>query len=83
MCANYLLKAESENGDTVFISIPNKFRNVIYISVGMFVASEPIDEGDKVKGILIAVLYERHIRELVNEAQWPEYFSLSQPQEKK
>lgn len=49
----------------------------------MYIASEYVEEGVKVKGILVAILYEKQIKYLVEANKWPQHFKIPYLKEKK
>jgi probable RNA-binding protein EIF1AD len=55
--------------------MPNKFRKSFWIKRGDFVLIESIAEGDKVKGEIVRVLTQEHIKEFTNLGIWPKKFT--------
>ncbi|MBN3309431.1 EIF1A protein, partial [Amia calva] len=45
-------------------------------STGDFVIVDPIEEGEKVKGEISAILYKDHIQHLKTQGVWPQEFSV-------
>nr|CAB3241519.1 probable RNA-binding protein EIF1AD [Phallusia mammillata] len=64
----------TENGEKYLASLPTKFRKNIWIKRGDFVLTEPILEGDKVKGEIVRILYPQHIKIIKQENMWPKQF---------
>ncbi|CAH8433629.1 unnamed protein product [Schistosoma curassoni] len=75
-CGNYLFTAITEQGEEVFVSIPERFRNTFYFAQGGFVICSPLDS-KKVKGEIRTVLQKDNIKALVNEGRWPETFTVN------
>ncbi|XP_055386345.1 probable RNA-binding protein EIF1AD [Condylostylus longicornis] len=73
---NNLHEAEpAHDAENFLISMPNKFRNNIWIKRGDFVVIEPIQEGDKVKGEIVKILTATHIKEYSKSGIWPKKFT--------
>lgn len=72
---NNLHEISDERGETFLASMPNKFRNTVWIKRGQFVVFEDIDEGDKVKGEIIYVLDTDSILYIDELGRWPKCFS--------
>ncbi|XP_064602835.1 probable RNA-binding protein EIF1AD [Liolophura sinensis] len=71
---NNLHEVEISSGDKFLVSMPTKFRKNIWIKRGSFVIVDPIEEGDKVKGEITAILYKEQIKYLKEEGKWPKEF---------
>nr|XP_015194326.1 PREDICTED: probable RNA-binding protein EIF1AD isoform X1 [Lepisosteus oculatus]XP_015194328.1 PREDICTED: probable RNA-binding protein EIF1AD isoform X1 [Lepisosteus oculatus] len=71
---NNLHEAETAQGERFLVSMPTKFRKNIWIKRGDYLIVEPIEEGEKVKGEIIFILYKDHIRQLRKEGAWPAGF---------
>ncbi|XP_063044307.1 probable RNA-binding protein EIF1AD [Engraulis encrasicolus] len=71
---NNLHEAATSEGERYLVSMPTKFRKNIWIKRGDFVIVDPIEEGDKVKGEISAILYRDHIHYLQKLGMWPEGF---------
>ncbi|KPP72435.1 putative RNA-binding protein EIF1AD [Scleropages formosus] len=71
---NNLHEAVTAEGDRFLVSMPTKFRKNIWIKRGDFVIVDPIEEGEKVKGEIIVILYKDHIRHLQKLGVWPKGF---------
>ena len=51
--------------------MPTKFRKNVWIKRGDFCIVEAIEEGDKVKGEIVRILYKDQIRFIKSEKLWP------------
>ncbi|KAI3378334.1 hypothetical protein SNEBB_011083 [Seison nebaliae] len=73
-CGNNLHEVEDEYGNVCLMSMPVKFRKVIWIKRHDYVITLPIDDGEKVKCELVNILTRNHVERLINENRWPQYF---------
>uniref|UniRef100_H2YG85 Probable RNA-binding protein EIF1AD n=1 Tax=Ciona savignyi TaxID=51511 RepID=H2YG85_CIOSA len=64
------------SGDRYLASLPVKFRKNLWIKRGDYVVTEPILEGDRVKGEIVRILYAQHIKEIKSNNLWPPEFNL-------
>lgn len=71
---NNLHETVTAQGDTFLVSMPTKFRKNIWIKRGDYVIVDPIEEGEKVKAEISAILYKDHIQYLQKQQLWPEGF---------
>lgn len=55
-CGNNLHKIVNPAGEEYLVSMPTKYRKNIWIKRGDYVLSEPIQEGNKVKGEIVKIL---------------------------
>nr|CAG4644485.1 EOG090X0KPP [Lepidurus arcticus] len=78
---NNLHEVQAPNGETYLVSMPTKFRRNIWIKRGDFVMVHPIEEGEKVKAEILAILYKEQIRYIQQEGKWPEAFNLAKLEE--
>jgi len=62
---------ESDETTSYLVSMPTKFRKNVWIKRGDYCIIEPIEEGDKVKGEIVRVLYKEQIRFIKSENVWP------------
>nr|XP_002130036.1 probable RNA-binding protein EIF1AD [Ciona intestinalis] len=62
------------SGERFLASLPVKFRKNIWIKRGDYVITEPIIEGDRVKGEIVRILYAQHIKEIKICKMWPKEF---------
>lgn len=60
----------TDSGEKYLASLPTKFRKNIWIKRGDFVVTEPIVEGDKVKGEIVRILYPQHIKVIKQANMW-------------
>jgi probable RNA-binding protein EIF1AD len=72
-CLSHFL--DSESSENYLVSMPTKFRKSFWIKRGDFVLVESIAEGEKVKGEIVRVLTQEHIKEFTNAGIWPKIFS--------
>ncbi|XP_072032426.1 probable RNA-binding protein EIF1AD [Amphiura filiformis] len=71
---NNLHEVKMPSGDKFLASMPTKFRKNVWIKRGDFVIVDPIEEGDKVKGEIIVILFPKQIKFIQKEGFWPEEF---------
>ncbi|KAK9882015.1 hypothetical protein WA026_018867 [Henosepilachna vigintioctopunctata] len=72
---NNLHQVEAPDHSTFLVSLPNKFRRNIWIKRGNFVIIDPIVEGVKVKGEIVKILSEEHIKYYKKDNAWPQAFT--------
>ncbi len=58
------------DGKTSLVSMPVKYRKVVWIKRGDYVIVDPIAEGDKVTGEIAHVLYANQIKHLKKCGLW-------------
>lgn len=68
---NNLHLVETCTGNSYFVSMPNKFRNNIWIKPGDYVVVKTIEEGNKVKGEIEQILDKKYIQFLKQQNSWP------------
>ncbi|XP_013407844.1 probable RNA-binding protein EIF1AD [Lingula anatina] len=71
---NNLHEVETPHGEQFLVSMPTKFRKNVWIKRGDFVLIEPIEEGDKVKAEIQAILFKDQIKYIKDERLWPPEF---------
>ncbi|XP_074662220.1 putative RNA-binding protein EIF1AD [Tubulanus polymorphus] len=71
---NNLHEVITPNGEKYLVSMPTKFRKNVWIKRGDFVMVDAIEEGDKVKAEIIAILYKEQIKHIKSEGLWPANF---------
>lgn len=71
---NNLHEVESATGETFLVSMPTKFRKNFWVKRGDYVLVEPIVEGDKVKGEMVRILTNEHIKCFKKSDVWPKAF---------
>lgn len=59
-CGSRLYEVTSPIGEQYLVSMPNRYRKMIWVKRGDYVLTDPIEEGDKVKGEIIKRLTEVH-----------------------
>jgi probable RNA-binding protein EIF1AD len=65
----------ADSSENFLVTMPNKFRQNIWIKRGSFVLVEPIPEGDKVKAEIIRILTDEHLKEFNKAGVWPKKFT--------
>jgi len=65
-----LHEIETPNGEKYLVSMPTKFRKNVWIKRGDFVLIQPIEEGEKVKGEIINILYGEQIKYIQSQGKW-------------
>nr|CAG4647583.1 EOG090X0KPP [Megafenestra aurita]SVE92794.1 EOG090X0KPP [Megafenestra aurita] len=76
---NNLHEIETSDGETYLVSMPTKFRKNVWIKRGDYVLIQPIEEGEKVKAEIYAILYAEQIKYIQSQGQWPQRFSSDHP----
>lgn len=71
---NNLHEVQTEKDETFLVSMPTKFRKNVWIKRGDYVLIDPIEEGDKVKGEIVTILYKDQIKYIKEEGKWPTVF---------
>ncbi len=61
---------ETSEGEKYLVSMPTKFRKNVWIKRGDFVLIQPIEEGEKVKAEIVAILYAEQIKYIQNQGKW-------------
>ena len=72
---NNLHEVEDCLGHSFLVSMPTKFRRSVWIKRGSFLLVSPIDEGDKVKAEICAVLTPHSIAHIAHCGLWPAAFA--------
>ena len=67
---NNLHEIETSDGEKYLVSMPTKFRKNVWIKRGDFVLIQPIEEGEKVKAEIFAILYSPQIKYIQSQGQW-------------
>lgn len=67
---NNLHEIETSDGETYLVSMPTKFRKNVWIKRGDYVLIQPIEEGEKVKAEIYAILYAEQIKYIQSQGQW-------------
>ena len=71
---NNLHQVRNGEGKEFLVSMPRKFRKILYVRRGDFVIVDPIEEGQKVKGEIVRILNQESIQYFLQEQIWPEAF---------
>ena len=69
-CGNNLHKVKTPSGETFLASMPTKFRKTVWIKRNDFVMIESIEEGDKVKGEIVNILYTDQVKNIKENGMW-------------
>ncbi|XP_014487540.1 PREDICTED: probable RNA-binding protein EIF1AD [Dinoponera quadriceps] len=69
-----LYEVISPSGEQYLVSMPNRYRRMIWVKRGDYVLTDPIKEGDKVKGEIIKRLTENNIKSYRAQNCWPSEF---------
>ncbi|XP_032663555.1 probable RNA-binding protein EIF1AD [Odontomachus brunneus] len=69
-----LYEVVSPIGEQYLVSMPNRYRKMIWVKRGDYVLTDPIEEGDKVKGEIIKRLTEDNIKAYRTQNCWPAEF---------
>ena len=67
---NNLHEIETSEGEKYLVSMPTKFRKNVWIKRGDFVLIQPIEEGEKVKAEIFAILYTEQIKYIQSQGKW-------------
>ncbi|KZS10120.1 probable RNA-binding protein EIF1AD [Daphnia magna] len=73
---NNLHEVETAEGEKYLVSMPTKFRKNVWIKRGDYVLIQPIQEGEKVKAEILAILYGSQIKYIQSQEKWPKEFVL-------
>ncbi|XP_039294860.1 probable RNA-binding protein EIF1AD [Nilaparvata lugens] len=71
---NNLHEVEDGEGTRFLVSMPNKFRKVVFMKRNDIVLIKRIDEGGKVKGEIVTVCKNDHIKYYKTNNVWPVSF---------
>nr|CAG4649863.1 EOG090X0KPP [Scapholeberis mucronata]SVE94022.1 EOG090X0KPP [Scapholeberis mucronata] len=78
---NNLHEIETSDGEKYLVSMPTKFRKNVWIKRGNFVVIQPIEEGEKVKAEIFAILYSAQIKYIQDQGKWPKEFCMDKTEE--
>lgn len=67
---NNLHEIATSQGEKYLVSMPTKFRKNVWIKRGDFVLIQPIEEGEKVKAEIFAILYGEQIKYIQSQGKW-------------
>ncbi|KAJ3052647.1 putative RNA-binding protein eif1ad [Rhizophlyctis rosea] len=65
------------NEQKTLISLPTKFRKLIWVKRGSYIIFELLDAKTKIEGEIVHVLFPEHIKNLRNQGLWPSHFDTS------
>jgi len=68
---NNLHEVETYDGSSFLVTMPKKFRNVVYLAKGNCIVIDPIEEGNKVKGEIVCILEPASVTRLIQGKIWP------------
>ena len=71
---NNLHQVVNKDGEEFMVSMPRKFRKIVYFKRGDYILAEPISEGNKVKAEIIRILSPEVIKHYIQEKVWPDTF---------
>ncbi|ORX60607.1 nucleic acid-binding protein [Hesseltinella vesiculosa] len=76
---NHQHEVEFTDGSRKLVTLPPKFRNLVWVKRGHFVVVDPSmgTVSEKVGGEIVHVLFPKHIKMLQQQGQWPGQFSTS------
>eukprot|EP00052_Salpingoeca_macrocollata_P033854 m.9790 g.9790 ORF g.9790 m.9790 type:complete len:235 (+) comp5646_c0_seq1:125-829(+) len=74
---NNLHEGQWPDGTWHLLSMPTKFRKSVWIKRGDYVIVDPIEEGDKVRGEIVHILFREQVRHLRQCGLWPAAFDAS------
>ncbi|KAL4706429.1 hypothetical protein ACJJTC_010912 [Scirpophaga incertulas] len=72
---NNLHEVTTPNGEIYLVSMPTKFRKIIWVKRGDFVLVEPILEGDKVRAEIVKIMNKDSIKFYKENNIWPKEFN--------
>ncbi|BHF80335.1 Putative RNA-binding protein eif1ad [Sparganum proliferum] len=75
---NYLFSALADNGKTILVSIPEKFRNAYYFAPNTYVLCAALDN-PKVKAEIRCILTDKQVTQLMDGPDWPAVFTFIPP----
>lgn len=68
---NNLHEVQSPDNSVFLVSMPTKYRKLIWVRRGDYVMVEAIPEGDKVKAEIVRILNQKDIKYFKQENIWP------------
>ncbi|EZA49915.1 hypothetical protein DMN91_011595 [Ooceraea biroi] len=71
---NHLYEVVTPTGEQYLVSMPNKFRQTIWVKRNDYIVIEPVEEGNKVKGEIVKILTKEHITWYRTQNCWPSEF---------
>ncbi|ORX95429.1 nucleic acid-binding protein [Basidiobolus meristosporus CBS 931.73] len=71
-----LHEVELTDGQVVLVSLPSRYRNLVYVKRGHYVIVEPIKNNDtKIFADIVYVLFPNHVKDLQTKGLFPAEFS--------
>ncbi|KAK9717402.1 hypothetical protein K7432_006240 [Basidiobolus ranarum] len=71
-----LHEVELTDGKQVLVSLPSKYRNLVYVKRGHFVIVEPCEHTDtKIFADIVQVLFPNHVKDLTTRGLFPPEFT--------
>ncbi|CAO3595179.1 unnamed protein product [Absidia cylindrospora] len=76
---NHRHEVEFVDGSKKLVTMPPRFRNLVWVKRGHFVVVDPSlgTISEKVGGEMVQVLFPKHIKALQQEGKWPAEFTQS------
>ncbi|KAG2199266.1 hypothetical protein INT46_008808 [Mucor plumbeus] len=73
---NHQHEVEFIDGEKKLVTLPPRFRNVVWLKRGHYVIVDPtVGISEKVAGEIVQVLFPKNIKDLKAAGKWPEEFS--------
>lgn len=73
---NHQHEVEFIDGEKKLVTLPPRFRNVVWLKRGHYVIVDPtVGISEKVGGEIVQVLFPKNIKDLKAAGKWPEEFS--------
>ncbi|OBZ84468.1 putative RNA-binding protein EIF1AD [Choanephora cucurbitarum] len=77
---NHQHEVELADGTKTLVTLPPRFRNVVWLKRGHYVIIDPtVGVSEKVGGEIVHVLFLKNIKDLKAAGKWPTAFSESSP----
>ncbi|CEP14554.1 hypothetical protein [Parasitella parasitica] len=74
---NHQHEVEFIDGEKKLVTLPPRFRNVVWLKRGHYVIVDPtVGVSEKVAGEIVHVLFPKNIKDLKDKGKWPEEFSV-------
>ncbi|KAI8048339.1 uncharacterized protein B0P05DRAFT_564526 [Gilbertella persicaria] len=73
---NHQHEVEFTDGSKTLVTLPPRYRNVVWVKRGHYVIVDPtVGVSEKVGGEIVHVLFPKHIKDLKAAGKWPSEFS--------
>ncbi|KAI8364641.1 uncharacterized protein BYT42DRAFT_589914 [Radiomyces spectabilis] len=74
---NHQHEVQFVNGEQTLVTLPPRFRNLVWVKRGHYVVVDPSSgtTSEKVGGEIVHVLFPKHIKQLEQDGKWPSEFS--------